>query len=540
MAVTEEQVHHWLTSDENEHLEFKRAENHFDADKAIRLCCALANEGGGYLVLGVSDKKPRCIEGTPAFRNINEIKRKVIDALRLRVEIQELFFQEKRVIVFTVPSRHLGLPLQAEGKYWMRRGEDLVSMTWDKLKSISEESITDYSAQTCPAARWADLSESAIKAFQQQWARKSSNRSLDQLLPQQLLADAELVFDDQITIAALVLFGKREALGRSLAQSEVAFEYRSNQAVGQAGQRVDYREGFFCYYDDLWNTINLRNTVQHFQDGLFVRDIPTFSERSVREAILNAVSHRDYRHPGSIIIRQYPDRFEITSPGGFPPGVTPQNILDKQVPRNRRIAEAFQKCGLVERSGQGANRMFEEAIEHSKALPDFSGTDDYQVVLTLDGRVSDVSFLKFLETVGKKRSKMFSVYELLVLDSIHRGQEIPIACLSSLKSLLQDGVIEHIGRKKYILSRQYFSLAGKLGHRTRKIGLGKETNRQLLLKHISDNAEHGSNLQEFVQVLPNVPLRQIQYLISTLVKDNLVSKVGKKRGCRYFPFSKLM
>ena len=76
--------------------------------------------------------------------------------------------------------------------------------------------------------------------------------------------------------------------------------------------------------------------------------------------LLNAVSHRDYRHPGSVFVRQFPRHIEIVSPGGFPPGITPENILDHQFPRNRRIAETFARCGLVERSGQGADRIVEE------------------------------------------------------------------------------------------------------------------------------------------------------------------------------------
>lgn len=81
-----------------------------------------------------------------------------------------------------------------------------------------------------------------------------------------------------------------------------------------------------------------------------------------REAILNPVTHRDYRMAGSVFVRQFPRRLDIVSPGGFPPGITPEDLLWRQSPRNRRIAETCARCGLVERSGQGANRMFEESI----------------------------------------------------------------------------------------------------------------------------------------------------------------------------------
>ena len=100
-----------------------------------------------------------------------------------------------------------------------------------------------------------------------------------------------------------------------------------------------------------------------------------FDEVAVREALLNAITHRDYRLGGSIFVRQYPQRMEIVSPGGFPPGITPLNVLDQQNPRNRRLAEAFAKCGLIERSGQGVNLMFEMAVRQGNRVNEFVTSD---------------------------------------------------------------------------------------------------------------------------------------------------------------------
>ncbi len=129
---------------------------------------------------------------------------------------------------------------------------------------------------------------------------------------------------------------------------------------------------------------------QHRCD-LLMHPVRTFSETAVREALLNAVSHRDYRHPGSVFVRQFPRRLEIDSPGGFPPGITPDNMLDRQLPRNRRIAETCFRCGIVECSGQGADRIVEECIRNGQALPDYQRSDTYQVSLTLDGELRHVA-----------------------------------------------------------------------------------------------------------------------------------------------------
>ncbi len=217
---------------------------------------------------------------------------------------------------------------------------------------------------------------------------------------EQTLANAELVVDGRPTFAALILFGTHNALGRLLAQAELIFEYRSSEASGPAAAREEHREGFFLWQDVIWRTINLRNNQQSYQDGLFRIELPTFDEVPVREALLNAVAHRDYRSGGSVFVRQYPSRLEIVSPGGLPAGITTSNILDQQNPRNRRLAEALGKCGLIERAGQGMNLMFETAVRQGKPLPSLAGTTDHQVSVTLDGLVESPEFVRFIERVG--------------------------------------------------------------------------------------------------------------------------------------------
>ena len=170
---------------------------------------------------------------------------------------------------------------------------------------------------------------------------------------------------------------------------------------------------------------------------------------------------------GSIWIKQFPRTITIASPGGFPLGITPDNILWKQQPRNRRLAEVFAKCGLVERAGQGADRIFEESIRQGKPLPSFAHTDEHEVVITLD--VQDENFLRFLEKIGQESLATFSTEDFLVLDFVHKEQPIP-STLSELKGrlkrLVDMGIIERIGQgkgAKYLLCRQYYKLSGQSG-----------------------------------------------------------------------------
>ncbi len=323
-----------------------------------------------------------------------------------------------------------------------------------------------------------------------------------------------------------------------LPHPEIIFEYRSSDASGPTQQRKEFRQGFFSFYDELWKLINLRNDIQYFQSGLFVLDIPTFSERVVREAVLNAVSHRDYQLGGSVFIRQYPRRLVIESPGGFPIGINEQNILDRQSPRNRRIADIFAKCGLVERSGQGMNLMYELCIQESKSTPDFANSDQYQIVLNLDGEVQDPRFLQFLEKVGRETLKLFSTTDFLLLDHIHRERKIPEHLRKRLQSLVEMGIVERFGRGrgvKYVLSRRYYKMAGEKGTYTRKKGLDRDTNKTLLLKHVKENRENGSRLKELMQVLPALSRGQVQTLLRELKAVGLIHLTGKTSAALWYP-----
>jgi ATP-dependent DNA helicase RecG len=383
-TLSPEPVKELLNVPEGENVEFKEAAQRFDFSELTRIACALANCGGGMIVLGVSNDRPRRVVGSQAFSQPERTRQGLIEKLHVRVNIHLFEEEAKRLLVFEIAGRPNGLPVQVDGIAWWRKGDSLVPMPPEQLKRIYEEVGHDFSGDICPGASIDDLDETALKTFQEKWTAKTGNDRLKQKTPSQLLFDCEAMTDNGLTYAALILFGKRESLGRLLPQTEIIFEYRSSESAGPAQHREEFRLGFFACYDRLWELINLRNDRQHYQDGLYVFDVPTFNERVVREALLNAVAHRSYQLSGSVFVRQYHDRLIIDSPGGLPIDITLDNILDRQSPRNRRIAEILSKCGLVERSGQGMNIIYEMSIREAKPLPDFTGTDANLVRITFE------------------------------------------------------------------------------------------------------------------------------------------------------------
>jgi ATP-dependent DNA helicase RecG len=538
MSTPVERLEQLMTEPEAERLEFKEAKANYDYDKLARYCAALANEGGGKIILGVTDKRPRRVVGSKAFPDPGHTVARLTKSLLFRINFEEVQHPDGPVLIFAVPPHTRGVPVQYEGAFWARAGEELKAMPHDQLRRIFDEAAPDFSAELHPLAVFSDLDPLLIGQFRAMWKRKSGNAALDGLSDQQLLEDAELVQDGKLTLAALILLGTRAGVGRYLAQAEVIFEYRSNEASLAHQQRIEYRQGFLGLLDSLWATLNLRNETLHYQEGLFVGDIPSFNETVVREAILNAVAHRDYRRPESIFVRQFPRKLEIVSPGGLPDGITIENLLWKQSPRNRRVAEACARCGLVERSGQGANRMFEESIKEGKPRPDFTGTDAHQVEVTLRGEIQNPALLRFLEKIGKERLAAFITTDLLILDSIQRDVAVAPELQGRVPHLLEQGIIERIGRGRgvrFILSRKFHSFLGQGGAYTRRKGLDRETNKALLCKHILENKEAGSAFRDLEQVLPALSRNQVQKLLQELKAEGRITMTGARRGARWVP-----
>ncbi len=535
----------WIRDKEGENLEFKSARGGFHFEELTHYCVALANEGGGRIILGVTDKHPRQIVGSKAFEQPERTRKGLCERIPLGIDFEEIRHPDcapgSRVLAFSVPSRPVGMAIQYEGRRWVRKEDSLVEMSDDRLREIHAESGHDFSGDICPGADLSDLAPDAIRIFRERWITKMSKAEdkeqavrVASLSDQQLLEDVGALAEGKVTFAALILFGTQQALTRFLAASEIVFEYRSSDASGPAQDRKEFRKGFFSYYDELWHLINLRNDKQDFQEGLFVTPISTFNERPVRESILNAVSHRNYQLGGSIFIRQFPRRLEIDSPGGLPIGITLENILYLQNPRNRQVAEIFTRCGLVERSGQGMNLIYEDLIKQSKPAPDFSRTDQYQVGLTLHGTVEDPAFVRFVEKVSKETTAFFSTHDWLLMSAASRGEKLSKGSESRIRRLIDLGIIERGKGRIYMLSRKFYEFVGKAGEYTRRKGLDREQNLALLKQHLDRRQDVGCKLEELCQVLPSLPSTHVQSLLQTLKRRGLVHNVGERRAGVWF------
>ncbi len=508
---------------------------------------ALANANGGYLVLGMEDAFPHKVVGTSQCENaLGKLENEIYKALQIPVDAYELFDeQNNRVVVVEIPRHPVGKALRFEDVPLWRSGEELIPMPDKVLFSILQETDPDYSQAICEGVTIDDLDKEAIDILKEKYARKQNNPTFTSLSDRQALSDLKLIEGNKVTNAAVLLVGKAEIIQQNFPQAKVQHEFRTTEGQERFDKRLSFVAPFYILIDQLWKAVNDRNGSVPVQEGAYMFDIPFFNEEVIREVINNAFAHRDYRLASEIVIKQYPTKLSVISPGGFPIGVTLENILTvSSTPRNRLLADVLAATGIVERSGQGMDVIFRLTLSEGKQTPDYSKTNDYQVTAILSATVKDPGFALFIKSIQQElpENQKLSVFDVLTFCAIREGKQPKDKEIA--KRLYSMGYLEKRGKTsaiRYILPRRYYELTGNqseyseltdwddeqiwsvLFRYLKKYGTAKKTDiAKLIGQHISD-----SQLRRLLERLsegPNPPLikeGKTRNLTYSLSKDYL-------------------
>jgi len=490
-----EQFEKWLKQPEDIDLEFKEAASNFSKERGslFDYCAAIANGRGGKLIFGVQEK-PREVVGTHYSNGTHtKLSHEIWERIKIHVDVEELDYHGKRVLIFHIPQHLPGARVKSGGKgdkyVWpIRRGESLGEMDDIKAREILNEAQPDFTTDAVSGLILDDLDRGAIDAFRKKWAEKAGRKEYLSFDDEKVLKNTGLMGAEGITFAGLILVGKEDALRQFLPDAEIIFEWRNDPKQTHYDFRKNWRGSFVSIDDEIWSTINARNLRVPFQEGFFQREIWAFVEKSIREAVHNAVMHRDYRVKGrSIFIKASPETFFIESPGGFPSGITLENILSEKAWRNRLLAESFEKIGFAERSSQGLDDIFEQSIRDGKGLPDLSLSDSHAVRLFIPAQIKDKNFILYLERVTNDHQVSLSFEEIYELEKIRENQKTEKPEFKN--KFLQLGIIESIGKgrgTKYILSKRYYEIIGQSGKHTRLKGLSREQIKAMILNHINE------------------------------------------------------
>jgi ATP-dependent DNA helicase RecG len=389
VTITVEQIELWRTvKTESQRLEFKEAKNQYPSEKAYDYCVALANEGGGYLVLGMTDQPPRQITGTRAYENLVDLADKLFHAVGFRVDIEAVAHPEGRVLVFVIPSRPRGSAYHREGRYLMRAGASLVPMSEDRLRNIFAEGAPDWLEE--PAlSQLADervvelLDVQTYFDLRQQPLPPTRHGILDRLEQEGFVRSEPrgLV----ISRLGAVLLAKHLPDFRDLERKAPRLVVYSGPSKLETKRDVMGSRGYAVGFQNLvMSVVAQLPQNEALEDSLRVSKGPVPVE-VLRELVANALIHQDFGLTGaSVVVEIYSDRIEISNPGD--PIVPADRFIDGYQSRNERLADRMRRLRICEEKGSGIDRVVRWAELSQLPAPDLRG-HLRRTVVTLRGPI---------------------------------------------------------------------------------------------------------------------------------------------------------
>lgn len=547
-------------------VEFKgerhRPLNDRDLVEAVVCLANRSHDARGWLLVGVEDDgtvtgaRPRHGAGIDPSRVEALIAALTRPSLGCRAEV--LLLDDRPVLAIEVPMSRVPVGT-AEGRYVRRAlGGDgrpsCVPFHFHEMQShLAHHGVLDYTSLVVEGAGWGDLDPLEFERFRRnvrEAPASQGDRSLLELSDLDLakaLGAVQANHDVRaVTVLGLLLFGREEALRRFVPTHEVAFQVLADNEV-----RVNafYRWPLIRVMDEVLAQFRARTEEREVLVGMVRVAVPDYAEPAVREGLTNALVHRDYTRLGAVHFQWYPDRITIASPGGFPAGVTLQNLLvTAPVPRNPLLADAFKRAGIVERTARGIDTIFYHQTRYGRPRPSYEQSSDSQVRLDLFGGPANLDFVKLVVEEAAAGTPI-GVSEMLVLNELLfrrrvTTREVALVLQNSeaaargvLERLVERGLVEGRGsgraREYHFATRVRRQVAGIAGA-VRAARMERAQEEQLVLQYART---YGRITRREAMELCRMTGAEATRLLGRLVRSGVLRRVGERRGAYYVPGS---
>jgi len=530
-----------------------------DRDLVEAIVC-LANRVGtepARLLIGVEDDgritgaRPRHGEATDPARVAAMIANRTRPSIAVQAEGATV--DGKPVLVIEVPAQRQ--PVATSEGLFLRRalGGDgkpaCVPMDGYAVQSLqADRGLLDPSAQIVAEARWEHLDALEFERFRRS-VRERRGRSDESLvdLPDLDLAKALGVVDANgsvrgVRLAALLLFAKEDALRRFMPAHEVAFQVLRGLDV-----EVNdfFRWPLLRVMEECEARIRARNREQELMVGLLRVGVPDYPERALREALANALIHRDYQRLGAVHFQWQTDHIEITSPGGFPEGVRLDNLLvTAPRPRNPLLADAFKRAGIVERTARGIDTIFFEQLRNGRPAPSYARSNEATVSVVVPGGAANLDFVRLLVTEAQ-RGRDLALDELLILNTLWQTRSVTtddaarlvqkpeVQTRAALHRLVEAGLVEERGQKRgrsWHLSAATYRLLGDKAGYVRQRGFEPLQQEQMVLQYVE---KHGRITRREAAELCRIASHQARDLLARLCARGELVMRGRGKGAFY-------
>ncbi|MDR1826969.1 MAG: putative DNA binding domain-containing protein [Methylobacteriaceae bacterium] len=344
------------------------------------------------------------------------------------------------------------------------------------------------------------------------------------------------------TIAGLLLLGTEKLLRQHLPAYEVAFQVLKGTDI-----KVNefYRKPLLETFEEIEILFKARVEEEEIQVGLFRVPVPNFDRRAFREALVNALVHRDFSRLGAVHVKIDNDGLSISNPGGFVEGVSLDNLLVAD-PRSRNplLADVIKRIGLAERTGRGIDRIFEGTLRYGRPAPDYSLSNEFTVSVQMVDTAPDLDFLKMIIEQADTLGSM-PIDSLIILSRLREERRLATAALArsvqkpeanvraTLEKLVESGILEPHGSgrgREYTLSAAMYRKSGKKAEYIRQAGFAPIQQEQMVLNYID---KHGSIRRSEVAELCRLSVSQAYHLLKKLQHEGHIVQTGNRRHAFY-------
>lgn len=558
--MTQSEVLALIQGGETLNVEFKRDAPISDSDLVEVVVC-LANTGGGHLLLGVEN------DGTvsglhSSHHDASGAQLEALVANRtnpgLRVDAEIMDLPEGRIAVVSVNSLDY-IVQTSDGRAFRRvlvgQGEPecrpmQIAEIASRLGSLGRY---DFSEQRVDAASWSDLDPLELERIRQEIARNArGDKSLVDLSDEDLALALGLAVQSQgrlvPTVVGILGAGREAAIRRFVPTHELGVQIF--EADGSLTLNEFFRIPAVRLFRHIEDILKVRNSEIELMVGIQRIGVPRLPMDAVREAIANAITHRDYTIQQSIHVQLAADySLRTMSPGGFVEGVSLDNIISTGPrPRNRALADLFKRIGIVDRAGRGVERMYASMLGAGRVAPDYSDTQLHTIDVLLPGGESDLNFVRLVVEPVERGQKAFDWRQLLVLRKALSEGEVTRATVAKavqgteqiatrlLEGLVDLGLLEHRGptrNRVYQPSAAVYRRLGRKSAYVRRRGFEEAQQRQMILTYID---AHGRIKKADVSELCQLTDKQAEYLLKKMRADGDIDfgRDSPRRGRNVF------
>lgn len=528
---------------ENEVIEFKDRKT-LSKDDMGQYFSALSNEANlrdvdfAWMIFGMTDSGEIVnSDYLDTIESQNKLKKYISEQTSGRmsyIDIHTRTIDGKRILLFQIPAAKSGTPTTFKTFAYERQGDSVFGLSDEKRMRIMHDSMPDWSRNIVHGLTVDDLDSTAISKARYYFKhnhplKKDECDSWDDVT---FLNEMGLTINGEITYASVVLLGSPD-LEYLIPDCTLKMRWILRDGNMNTIDNEFFSIPFITAIDELCSKI--RNVkYEYFRPGtLFPDRMDTYESAMLREVLNNCVAHQDYRMNEYITVVEYDrDRLIFKNAGQFIPG-TIEKVISSNSPasyyRNRHLAEAMAKLGMVDVAGGGIIKMFKFQMARFFPLPEYDLSDNH-VEVTITGKVIDMAFADTL----MKNPKM-SFADVIILDKVQKKKHISDSDAYEMRT---KGFIE--GRKpNYRISSELARITDDVELKTKVIrdkGFDDIYYKDLILQYLKEYS-HADKKEICSLIIDKLPesltmdqkYNKVSNLLKSMKRNNMIVNDGTTR-----------